>query len=155
MFRNQRRMWNVVKPVGALNKCIVRHVTAHLVVVVAYVAAGCGQALADFTFGTPTNLGPTVNSPSYDSDMSISADGLSLYFTSNRSGGSGTHDIWVTTRETAQDPWGEPVNLGPTVNSSDWEHTPFVSADGLTLYFSSTRPGGSGTFSMSSSIDRA
>ncbi|MFC1635366.1 hypothetical protein ACFL5Z_11035, partial [Planctomycetota bacterium] len=101
-------------------------------------------AKGDFTFGTPTNLGSIVNSSSYDSDMSISADGLSLYFTSNRSGGSGSYDVWVTTRETVQDPWGEPVNLGPTVNSSDWDHTPFISADALTLYFSSNRPGGSG-----------
>jgi len=102
------------------------------------------DAKGDFTFGTPTNLGPTVNSSSYDSDESISADGLSLYFTSDRPGGSGSYDIWVTTRKTAQDPWGEPVNLGPTVNSSDWEHTPFISADGSTLYFSSNRAGGSG-----------
>ena len=102
------------------------------------------DAKGNFTFGTPTNLGPIVNSSSYDSDMCISNDGLSLYFTSNRPGGSGSYDVWVTTRETVQDPWGEAVNLGPTVNSSDWDHTPFISADGLTLYFSSNRPGGSG-----------
>jgi len=101
-------------------------------------------AKADFIFGAPTNLGPTINSSSYDSDASISADGLSLYFTSDRPGGSGSFDIWVTTRETAQDPWGEPVNLGPTINSSAWEHTPFISADGLSLFFSSNRSGGFG-----------
>ena len=93
---------------------------------------------------TPENLGPIVNSPSYDSDVSISVDGLSLYFTSNRPGGSGSYDIWVTTRESVQDPWGEPVNLGPIVNSPDWDHTAFISADGLTLFFSSNRPGGFG-----------
>jgi len=102
------------------------------------------DAKADFVFGIPTNLGPTVNTPSYDSDICISNDGLSLYFTSDRPGGSGSYDIWVTTRETAQDLWGEPVNLGPTVNSGVWEHTPFISADGLTLFFSSSRSGGFG-----------
>jgi len=101
-------------------------------------------AKADFIFGTPTNLGPIVNSSSYDNDASISDDGLSLYFTSNRPGGSGSYDIWVTTRETVQDPWGEPVNLGPTVNNSDWDGPASISANDLELYLGSRRPGGSG-----------
>ena len=117
-------------------------VCAFMVVAVVLVAGN--QVRADFVFGTPENLGPIVNSPSYDSDVSISVDGLSLYFTSNRPGGSGSYDIWVTTRESVQDPWGEPVNLGPIVNSPDWDHTAFISADGLTLFFSSNRPGGFG-----------
>jgi len=102
------------------------------------------DANADFVFGTPENLGPTVNSSSYDSDGSISADGLELFFTSDRPGGSGSFDIWVTTRETVQDPWGEPVNLGPTVNNSDWDVGASISANGLELYFGSIRPGGYG-----------
>jgi len=101
-------------------------------------------ANADFTFGTPTNLGPTVNSSSSDQGPSISADGLELYFASRRSGGQGSTDLWVATRPTASDPWGEPVNLGPTVNSSAPEWAPSISADGLSLYFNSPRPGGYG-----------
>jgi len=76
---------------------------------------------------------------------SVSADGLSLYFTSNRAGGSGSWDLWMTTRETTSDPWGGAVNLGPTVNSWADEICPSISADGLELYFSDyrvTRPGG-------------
>ncbi len=96
---------------------------------------------ADFTFGTPTNLGPTVNSSALDSDPSISADGLTLYFHSHR---SGVGDLWVSTRATTNDPWGEPMNLGPTVNSSGDDKGPCISADGLSLYFSSNRPGGYG-----------
>ena len=65
-------------------------------------------AKADFTFGEPTNLGPTVNSSSRDLKPSVSADGLSLFFTSTRSGGVGGMDIWVTTRETTDDPWVRP-----------------------------------------------
>jgi hypothetical protein len=101
-------------------------------------------ANADFTFGTPTNLGPTVNSPSFNGLPSISADGLSLFFTSNRSGGSGGDDLWVTTRETKDDPWGEPVNLGPTVNTSAKDVCPAISSNGLSLFFGSERAGGLG-----------
>ena len=53
-------------------------------------------------------------------------------------------DLWVTTRETTDDPWAEAVNLGPTVNSSTWEYGATISADGSTLYFDSHRPGGFG-----------
>ena len=101
-------------------------------------------AKADFTFGTPTNLGPTVNSPSFNGLPSISADGLSLFFTSNRPGGSGGDDLWVTTRATKDDPWGEPVNLGSTVNTSQLDVCPAISANGLSLFFGSERAGGSG-----------
>jgi hypothetical protein len=89
---------------------------------------------------TPTNLGPTVNSSFLDSTPGISADGLSLYFSSTRSGGWA--DLWITTRATISDPWDPPVNLGPMVSSSYTDDTPSISYDGLTLYFSSFRPGG-------------
>jgi len=102
-------------------------------------------AKADFVIGTPTNLGPTVNSAAVDWMPSLSADGLTLYFSSRRSGGFGSEDIYVTTRATTGDPWEEPVNLGPPVNTSNWEQGPSISADGLTLFFSSyNRPDGSG-----------
>ncbi|MHC4540615.1 MAG: hypothetical protein ACYS74_12665, partial [Planctomycetota bacterium] len=99
---------------------------------------------ADFTFGTPTNLGSTVNSSSGEGTPYISADGLSLYFTLDRPGGYGGLDIWVTTRATKADPWGTPVNFGPPVNSSAHDFYPSISADGLSLYFTSDRPGGYG-----------
>ena len=100
---------------------------------------------ADFTFGTPTNLGPTVNSSSKDRGPSVSADGLMLFFQSlDRPGGYGSWDLWVTTRPTIIDPWTEPVNLGPTVNTSYKDSGPGISADGLWLFFHSDRPGGSG-----------
>ncbi|MHC4464479.1 MAG: hypothetical protein ACYS9C_09785 [Planctomycetota bacterium] len=101
-------------------------------------------ANADFTFGTPTNLGPIVNSPTLDGTPSISGDGLELYFNSQRSGGYGHYDVWVSTRETTGDPWGEPVNLGPTINTSRLDGCEQISADGLTLHFTSNRPGGYG-----------
>ena len=101
-------------------------------------------ANADFTFGTPVNLGPTVNSSYGDIAPNISADGLELFFYSPRPGGYGGYDIWVTMRASVSDPWAEPLNLGPTVNSWSRDAHPCVSADGLSLFFESTRPGGYG-----------
>lgn len=103
---------------------------------------------ADFVFGTPTNLGPTVNSPALDGTPSVTADGLSLFFNSQRSGGYGHYDIWVSTRQTTADPWGEPVNLGPTINTSSLDGNTVISPDGLTLYFTSDRPGGHGDWDI-------
>ncbi|MHC4565287.1 MAG: LamG-like jellyroll fold domain-containing protein [Planctomycetota bacterium] len=107
-------------------------------------------AKADFTFGTPTSLGQTVNSSYNDHNPSISADGLSLYFISNRTGGVGGTgmyagcDIWVTTRETIDDPWDTPVNLGPPINSTVGEFGVSISANGLSLYFDAIPPGSPG-----------
>jgi serine/threonine protein kinase len=94
----------------------------------------------------PMNLGPTVNSWTMDSTPGISADGLSLYFSSARSGGPA--DLWVTTRATVSDPWDPPVKLRPAINSSFTDNTPSISADGLTLYFSSWRPPGLGSLDL-------
>ena len=95
----------------------------------------CMVAKGDFKFGEPTNLGPTVNSSDYDWSPSIRGDGLELYFESDRPGGEGTYDIWVSTRVNREDDWGAPTNLGPTINTSDWQNSPCISADGLELYF--------------------
>jgi hypothetical protein len=78
----------------------------------------------------------------------ISADGLSLYFDSDRPGGLGGGDIWVATRASISDPWIDPVDLSSSVNSSDWDLGPSVSGDGLELYFGSARPGGAGDWDV-------
>jgi serine/threonine protein kinase/Tol biopolymer transport system component len=103
------------------------------------------RATTSARWGTPANLGPTVNSPYGDADPRISADGLSLYFTSDRPGGTGSWDLWVTTRATLSAPWGPPANLGSTVNSPNIEYQPSLSPDGLLLFFQSyDRAGGWG-----------
>jgi len=86
-------------------------------------------------WGEPVNLGPPLNSEYDDAKPSLSADGLTLYFSSNRPGGHGVFDVWMCTRATVTDPWSEPVNLGEPVNSEFDEIFPCVSADGLELYF--------------------
>lgn len=100
-------------------------------------------------WGTPINLGPMVNSAADEIAPSTSSDGLGLYFSgyrheSARPGGYGQADLWVTTRPTRNDPWGEPVNLGPVVNSSRQDARPCLSSDGLLLIFDSQRSGGDG-----------
>jgi hypothetical protein len=121
-----------------------------LVGFVAAIVLSGGSAKADFIFGEPTILGPTINSSSNDDGLTISADGLSLFFGSDRPVGSvGSWDIWLCTRETTGDDWGDPVNLGPTVNSPQGEGYPSISCDSLELYFcslywTSQRPGGIG-----------
>ena len=93
------------------------------------------RGTTDDDWGNPVSLGPTVNSSSDDCYACISIDGLSLYFSSNRSGGYGNYDLWVTTRETTDEDWGTPANLGPTVNTSAFEVDPSISADGRILFF--------------------
>ena len=75
-----------------------------LLVATSVLAAEVAQA--DYTFGGPVNLGPVVNSPTLDGTPSVTADGLSLFFNSQRAGGYGHYDVWVCTRETPSDPWG-------------------------------------------------
>ena len=109
---------------------------------------GPGRANADFIFATPTNIGPPVNSSENESFPCLSADGLSLYFGSHRQGVLGEHDLYVTTRQTKTDPWGPAVNLGPKVNSSYSEWAPRLSANDLSLFFGSNRPGGYGNWDV-------
>ncbi|MHA4895171.1 OmpA family protein [Pedobacter sp. PWIIR3] len=88
------------------------------------------------SWGEPFNLGNKVNSEYWDAQPSISPDGNTLYFVSNRPGGSGSYDIWKCTLQ-SDGYWGAAVNLGPQINTPYDENTPFIHADGRTLYFSS------------------
>ncbi|MHC4595384.1 MAG: protein kinase domain-containing protein [Planctomycetota bacterium] len=102
----------------------------------------------DFLIGlwrsTPSNLGLPVNSASYEAGPCMSTDGLTLFFDSSRPGGEGAGDIWATTRAVVSDPWSDPVNLGPNINSPVWDWGASISDDGLELYFTSVRSGGYG-----------
>jgi hypothetical protein len=123
--------------------------TSTLVWLTVALAATGGIVQADFTFGPAQNLGLVINSSSSDFGTSTSVDGLELYFSSERPGGSGGADLWVSTRQSTTEPWRAPANLGPTVNSPYGDCYPSLSADGLTLYFSgdyssTPRPGGLG-----------
>jgi hypothetical protein len=78
----------------------------YLIMLLIILAGMTNKLIADFTFDEPTNLGPTVNSSAADAVPTISGDGLELYFTSDRPGGQGGNDIWVSKRATIEDDWG-------------------------------------------------
>lgn len=95
-------------------------------------------------WSAPVNLGFPVNTSSRDMGPGISSDGLVLFFVSDRPGGEGGLDLWMTRRATTSDDWVEPVHLGPNINCPAWDGGPKVSADGRTLFYMSQRSGGFG-----------
>lgn len=103
----------------------------------------------DFSdWSEPENLGPNINSSFLDAGPATSKDGLSLYMASTRPGGSGLNDIYVSQRNSREEPWGVPVNLGAVVNTPDTEAGPSLSRDEHWLFFQSTRPGGFGALDI-------
>lgn len=93
------------------------------------------------------NIGRPVNSAAYESLPSLSAEGDALYFTSNRKGGFGGLDLWVSYRK-PDGSWGEPVNLGKNINTPFDEQAPFIHPDGQTLYFMSKGHPGMGAYDL-------
>ena len=103
-------------------------------------------AYADFTFSEPVNLKeviPVIDAADESIDC-LSYDGLEIYVCSFRSGGSGSCDLWRIRRDSVDEDWGPAENLGSAVNSAYNEALATISADGLTLYFNSTKSGGHG-----------
>lgn len=95
----------------------------------------------------PYNLGNAINTQYRETQPSFSADGKSLYFVSNRPGGMGEHDIYVSELN-ADGSWGRPMNLGKQVNTKGDEQSVFIHPDGRTLYFSSNGRIGMGGFDI-------
>jgi len=89
----------------------------------------------------PQNAGEPVNSPAWESQPSISANGEYLYFVSSREGGKGGMDLWKCKlkgfTEWGTPIWGKAVNLGDSINTPGNEMSPFIHSDGKTLYFAS------------------
>ncbi|MDZ7897747.1 MAG: OmpA family protein [Arcicella sp.] len=88
------------------------------------------------TWTFPQNLGTNINSPEWDSQPSLSADGRTLYFVSDRKGSLGQRDIWVSKLDSVNI-WGKATNLGTPVNTPEDDLSPFIHANGKTLFFSS------------------
>ena len=86
---------------------------------------------------TPIPLSSKINSPDWETHASISVDGSTLYFVSDRKeGGFGGRDIWRCVK-LPNGQWSLPTNLGPTINTVADEDAPFMHPDGVTLFFSS------------------
>jgi hypothetical protein len=90
-------------------------------------------------FGTGV-LVPGLNSTATDARPSITADGLEMFFHSNRAGAAG-FDMFRATRKSVLDPWSEPEGLGPDVNTTASDFLGAISPDGETLFFTSNRDG--------------
>jgi len=95
-------------------------------------------------WGKPVNLGPNINSEYWDSQPTISPDKTRLYFVSNRPSptnpdgeGQDDTDIWYSEYDDDMNEWKKAKNLGPDVNTAKQEVSPFIGADGNTLFFAS------------------
>lgn len=97
------------------------------------------EAVALGPFGAPTPVA-AVNTPMEEDDPTPSDDGLELYFTSTRTGGLGSADVWRVRRNDPAAPWG-PVEHVQELSTAKYENTPALSSDGLTMWLVSNRPG--------------
>jgi outer membrane protein OmpA-like peptidoglycan-associated protein/tetratricopeptide (TPR) repeat protein len=88
------------------------------------------------SWSSPLNIGPPISSPAWDVQPSYSSDGTTLYFVSQRKGGLGSSDIWVSSL-TPEGVWGDPENLGKVINTEETEEAVFIHPDNQTLYFAS------------------
>lgn len=95
------------------------------------------------SWSVPQNMGKLINSGATDRQPSISADGRLLFFSSNRPGGYGGDDLYVTGRSPSG-AWSAPVNLGPVINTGANDQFPFWANDGSTLFFTSNGHPGMG-----------
>lgn len=111
---------------------------------------GCDLYVSKLTaegWSTPENLGLTINTAHWETQPSISFDGKTLYFVSNRPGGFGGSDIWMSSKN-EQNEWGKPENMGPYINSRKDEISPFIHYDDQTLYFASEGMAGMGRLDL-------
>jgi tetratricopeptide (TPR) repeat protein len=92
--------------------------------------------LVNGTWTPIKKLNKNINTKFYESHASVSADGKKLYFTSNRDGGAGSLDIYVSEKDASGD-WGPAVNLGNTINTPYNEDTPFITENDSLLFFCS------------------
>jgi outer membrane protein OmpA-like peptidoglycan-associated protein len=95
----------------------------------------------------PENLGPNVNSNYWDSQPSLSSDGSKLFFSSERPGGFGRKDIWMSELDD-KNRWKSAKNLGSKINTNLEEVSPFIHANGYSLFFSSNGKEGMGKFDI-------
>jgi len=92
-------------------------------------------AVVAYNCTEPVAVGPPVNTEHSEMGPALSPDGLSLVFSSDRPGGYGSADLWMATRASVDDPWQEPVNLGPPVNTDIGQNNPVISPDGQAVVY--------------------
>jgi hypothetical protein len=103
-------------------------------------------------FSKPEPLNKNINTAFWEGSCSISADGRYLYFASERPGGLGGRDIWLS--EKVDGDWGSAKNLGPQINTKYDDDAPFIHPDGITLFFSSKGHSSIGGYDIMFSLKR-
>ncbi|HSZ71880.1 MAG TPA: OmpA family protein [Cytophagaceae bacterium] len=104
------------------------------------------------SWGIPKSLSKLINTPDYiENSMCLTPDGKTLFFSSNKAGGFGGQDIYVSKKDPKGE-WGLPVNLGSYLNTEYDDEGPFLDVDGKTLYFSSKGHRGMGGFDIYKSV---
>lgn len=103
--------------------------------------------LSGSSWSAPISVGNNINTYEHESSASISPDGKTMYFVSNRKGGIGGRDIWKSELQENGE-WGEATNLGSNINTKHDEETVYIHPDGRTLYFSSKGHGGLGGYDV-------
>ena len=99
------------------------------------------------TWSQPLNMGPQINSPAWESQPALSADGRVLYFLSDRKGGLGSRDIYVS-YQIEPNKWTKAENLGPKINTPYDEISPFIHVNGRTLFFAANGRLGFGGYDL-------
>lgn len=100
------------------------------------------RVAVDSPWSTPQQFGATINTPAFEGMPSLSPDNNELYFVSDRPGGYGGKDIWISRHE--EGVWQLPVNAGPTINTAGDETAPYIALDNKTLFFASDGQPGMG-----------
>jgi outer membrane protein OmpA-like peptidoglycan-associated protein/Tol biopolymer transport system component len=91
----------------------------------------------DGAWSQPKLMEKTINTDGHEPDASLTFDGKRLYFTSDKPGGFGGHDIYYTDWDDEKQKWGDAVNVGPVLNTPYAERSVFIHPDGETMYFAS------------------
>lgn len=110
---------------------------------------GCDLFMAytgDSVWSVPQSFGATINTPAYEGMPCLSADNRELFYVSDRDGGYGGFDIWVSNFEDGL--WQAPRNLGPAINTKGNDVAPFLHIDNNTLYFASDGHTGMGGYDL-------
>src|SRR6266542_1311775 len=116
-----------------------KHTTIVTAVIILATLASHPAAAQQFSsWSAPVNLGPSINTEFSEFHPAISADGLTLFFSSDYPGGFGENDLWVTHRAYRNTDWGPAQNLGPSFNTAGGEYGPALSPDGHWLFFCSS-----------------
>jgi hypothetical protein len=128
--------------VVALNAC---SDTVGLATAVREAGARLTSSADGVNWSLPEDLGPGINAQGFDNrSPMISTNGKELFFGSDRPGGFGGLDIYVSHRQNPHEAWGPPQNLGPSINAGGADNNAFPMSNGHDLFFTSTRPGGCG-----------